>query len=193
MSSCLLPPATYLYCLLNRVSTCRLVGLPLLPLLSFFSGLSVWSPLLSFISLFPLSLSSLFFLSLFPLSLSSAFALSQILKHEWPHNWAGFIPELVEASKTGEVICENNMQILKLLSEEVFDFSKDQMRSDKIKSMKESLTKEFSEVYVKLSYYTLYTPCIHLHCHICTYICHIYTVIHPVYMYIQPYIHLTRL
>ena len=79
----------------------------------------------SLFSLFPLS-----YLSLSFLCLSSAFhlSLSQILKHEWPHNWAGFIPELVEASKTGEVICENNMQILKLLSEEVFDFSKDQVR-----------------------------------------------------------------
>ena len=31
------------------------------------------------------------------------------------------------------------MQILKLLSEEVFDFSKDQMTTAKIKTMKESL------------------------------------------------------
>ena len=182
MSSCLLPPASWIVCQLEscvNLSACRFCRSCLSSLVSL-SGLHY-------------SFSSLSFLSLFPLSLSSAFALSQILKHEWPHNWAGFIPELVEASKTGEVICENNMQILKLLSEEVFDFSKDQMRSDKIKSMKESLTKEFSEVYVKPSYYTLYTPCIHLYYHICTYICHIYTVIHPVYMYIQPYIYLTHL
>ena len=37
------------------------------------------------------------------------------------------------------MLCENNMQILKLLSEEVFDFSKDQMTTAKIKTMKESL------------------------------------------------------
>lgn len=42
-------------------------------------------------------------------------------------------------SQTNEVLCENNMQILKLLSEEVFDFSKDQMTTAKIKTMKESL------------------------------------------------------
>lgn len=41
--------------------------------------------------------------------------------------------------QTNEVLCENNMQILKLLSEEVFDFSKDQMTTAKIKTMKESL------------------------------------------------------
>jgi exportin-1 len=39
------------------------------------------------------------------------------------------------------------MQILKLLSEEVFDFSKDQMVTDKVKRMKESLNGEFSQIY----------------------------------------------
>ena len=43
--------------------------------------------------------------------------LVQILKQEWPHNWPTFIPDLVGSSKTSEVLCENNMQILKLLSE----------------------------------------------------------------------------
>jgi exportin-1 len=51
--------------------------------------------------------------------------LVEILKHEWPHNWPTFISDLVGSSKTSEVLCENNMQILKLLSEEVFDFSQD--------------------------------------------------------------------
>ena len=49
----------------------------------------------------------------------------QILKQEWPHKWQKFIPDLVHASKTSETLCENSMVILKLLSEEVFDFSKD--------------------------------------------------------------------
>ena len=53
--------------------------------------------------------------------------LVEVLKQEWPHNWPTFISDLVGSSKTREVLCENNMQILKLLSEEVFDFSRDQM------------------------------------------------------------------
>ncbi|KAL7553456.1 hypothetical protein ACHAWF_016738 [Thalassiosira exigua] len=73
--------------------------------------------------------------------------LVQILKQEWPHNWPSFIPDLVGSSKTSEVLCENNMQILKLLSEEIFDFSKDQMVTQKVKSMKESLNSEFAAVY----------------------------------------------
>lgn len=73
--------------------------------------------------------------------------LIEILKHEWPHNWPSFISDLVGSSKTSEVLCENNMMILKLLSEEVFDFSKDQMVTEKVKSMKESLNTEFQSIY----------------------------------------------
>eukprot|EP00970_Alexandrium_tamarense_P000601 scaffold69_cov198-Alexandrium_tamarense.AAC.41 len=73
--------------------------------------------------------------------------LVQILKQEWPHNWPSFIPDLVGSSKTSEVLCENNMQILKLLSEEVFDFSRDQMVTEKVKKLKESLNSEFAAIY----------------------------------------------
>lgn len=50
--------------------------------------------------------------------------LVQVLKQDWPHNWPTFIGDIVGSSKTSETLCENNMEILKLLSEEVFDFSK---------------------------------------------------------------------
>lgn len=73
--------------------------------------------------------------------------LVEILKQEWPHNWPTFISDLVGSSKTSEILCENNMQILKLLSEEVFDFSRDQMVTEKVKRMKESLNGEFSSIY----------------------------------------------
>lgn len=73
--------------------------------------------------------------------------LVQILKQEWPHNWVSFIPDLVGSSKTSEVLCENNMNILKLLSEEIFDFSRDQMVTQKVKTMKESLNSEFVAIY----------------------------------------------
>jgi exportin-1 len=73
--------------------------------------------------------------------------LVEILKQEWPHNWPTFISDLVGSSKTSEVLCENNMQILKLLSEEVFDFSKDQMVTEKAIAMKESLNGEFTSIY----------------------------------------------
>ncbi|KAN0029408.1 hypothetical protein ACTA71_007535 [Dictyostelium dimigraforme] len=41
----------------------------------------------------------------------------QILKQEWTTNWSTFIPEIISSSKTNESLCENNMVILRLLSE----------------------------------------------------------------------------
>ena len=73
--------------------------------------------------------------------------LIQILKHEWPHNWPTFIEELVNSSKESESLCENNVHILKLLSEEIFDFSKDSLTSKKTKQLKESLNSEFSKIF----------------------------------------------
>ncbi|KAH8117546.1 CRM1 C terminal-domain-containing protein [Phellopilus nigrolimitatus] len=74
-------------------------------------------------------------------------ALVQILKQEWPHNWPTFIPELVESSKTNLSLCENNMIILKLLSEEIFDFSAEQMTQAKTKNLKNQMCGEFSEIF----------------------------------------------
>jgi exportin-1 len=73
--------------------------------------------------------------------------LVQILKQDWPHNWPTFISDIVSSSKTSESLCENNMKVLQLLSEEVFDFSKDSMTTVKIKTMKESLNEEFAQIF----------------------------------------------
>lgn len=73
--------------------------------------------------------------------------LVQILKHEWPRNWPNFISELVGAGRTSLSLCENNMVILRLLSEEVFDFSAEQMTTLKAKNLKTQLCGEFAEVF----------------------------------------------
>eukprot|EP01018_Ginkgo_biloba_P010449 Gb_26953 [translate_table: standard] len=73
--------------------------------------------------------------------------LVQVLKHEWPVRWPGFIPDLVSAAKSSETICENCMAILKLLSEEVFDFSRGEMTQQKIKELKQSLNSEFQLIH----------------------------------------------
>jgi exportin-1 len=59
-------------------------------------------------------------------------SLVNILKQEWPHNWPNFVPDLVVSGSQSESLCENNMRILKLLSEEVFDFSREQMTTQKV-------------------------------------------------------------
>ena len=90
--------------------------------------------------------------------------LVQILKQEWPKNWPTFISgkfyclslykfcynlilDICGASKTSESLCKNNMIILKLLSEEVFEFSTDQMTKAKIQHLKKSMSSEFSNVF----------------------------------------------
>ncbi|KAF0726074.1 hypothetical protein AaE_009640, partial [Aphanomyces astaci] len=73
--------------------------------------------------------------------------LVQVLKHEWPKNWPSFITDICTSSQKSEVLCENNMLILKLLSEEIFDFSKDQMTEKKTKALKESLNHEFVQIF----------------------------------------------
>ena len=59
----------------------------------------------------------------------------------WPHNWPTFIPEIVSSSQANLSICENNMIILKLLSEEIFEFSAEQMTTAKTKAMKAQIVR----------------------------------------------------
>jgi exportin-1 len=73
--------------------------------------------------------------------------LVSILKQEWPHNWPNFINEIVSASHASLTICENNMVILRLLSEEVFDYSQESMTSTKQKELKKSMSDEFTSIY----------------------------------------------
>jgi exportin-1 len=73
--------------------------------------------------------------------------LVSILKQEWPHNWPTFINEIVTSSRSSLSICENNMAILRLLSEEVFDFSADQMTSVKTKNLKNTMSQEFAAIF----------------------------------------------
>lgn len=73
--------------------------------------------------------------------------LVSILKQEWPHNWPNFINEIVTSCHSSLSICENNMSILRLLSEEVFDYSADQMTSTKTKNLKTTMCQEFSQIF----------------------------------------------
>ncbi|CAK1540499.1 unnamed protein product [Leptosia nina] len=73
--------------------------------------------------------------------------LVQVLKREWPHNWETFISDIVGASKTNESLCQNNMVILKLLSEEVFVFSTGELTQTKAKHLKDTMCSEFSQIF----------------------------------------------
>jgi len=78
--------------------------------------------------------------------------LVQIVKQDWPQNWPNFIPELVNSSKVSQSICANNMSILLLLSEEVFDYSSGHMTQEKMTKMKGSLNREFTLIFQLCEY-----------------------------------------
>ncbi|KAI0262870.1 CRM1 C terminal-domain-containing protein [Gloeopeniophorella convolvens] len=75
-------------------------------------------------------------------------ALIQILKQEWPQDWPNFIPELIESSRTNISLCENNMVILKLLSEEIFEFSSQQMTQAKAATLKSQFNDELQGIFL---------------------------------------------
>lgn len=73
--------------------------------------------------------------------------LISVLKQEWPHNWPTFINEIISSCHSSLSICENNMVILRLLSEEVFDYSAEQMTSAKTRNLKQTMCAEFSQIF----------------------------------------------
>ena len=73
--------------------------------------------------------------------------LVSILKQEWPHNWPTFVNEIITSCRASLSICENNMAVLRLLSEEVFDYSADQMTTTKTKNLKSTMCAEFSAIF----------------------------------------------
>eukprot|EP00916_Digyalum_oweni_P021658 GHVL01035939.1.p1 GENE.GHVL01035939.1~~GHVL01035939.1.p1 ORF type:complete len:1099 (-),score=183.72 GHVL01035939.1:1133-4429(-) len=77
--------------------------------------------------------------------------LIQIVKRDWPDGWPNFIPDLVAVSQTDAVICENNLKILQLLSEEVFDFGDDQISAKKVSKLKDTLESQFQIVFTLCS------------------------------------------
>eukprot|EP00164_Ancoracysta_twista_P001438 GFYU01001874.1.p1 GENE.GFYU01001874.1~~GFYU01001874.1.p1 ORF type:complete len:1068 (-),score=427.51 GFYU01001874.1:237-3440(-) len=78
--------------------------------------------------------------------------LVQVVKKEWPHSWKSFIPDIVGASKTNECLCENNMNILQILSEEVFDFSSETMTQAKAKELKLAYNNDFQAIFQLCEY-----------------------------------------
>ncbi|CAB3396830.1 unnamed protein product [Caenorhabditis bovis] len=73
--------------------------------------------------------------------------LVQIVKQDWPKNWPSFITDIVESSKTNETVCINNMNILSLLSEEVFDFGSQNLTQAKEQHLKQQFCGQFQDVF----------------------------------------------
>ena len=70
-----------------------------------------------------------------------------IAKNEWTTTWPNFISELCSSSKSDPNLCENNMKLLILLSEEINVFWKNSLTAKKAYKKKKKMSKEFIEVF----------------------------------------------
>lgn len=73
--------------------------------------------------------------------------LVQIVKYEWNSTWRSFINDICESSTKNMSICENNFYILKMLSEEIFDHSKNQMTQYQIQELKKQMNTDFTTIF----------------------------------------------
>ena len=78
--------------------------------------------------------------------------LVSIVKQEWTTTWTSFVSEICQSAMTGQSRCENVLKILRLLSEEVFDFSKNTMLQKQQAELKSSMTNEFQSIYKLCEY-----------------------------------------
>lgn len=73
--------------------------------------------------------------------------LLEIIKREWGTTWTTAIQELAQASDANQNVCMNNFKIMKMLSEEVFNFSQNEMTSTRVKELKTKFSEEFTCIY----------------------------------------------
>jgi len=73
--------------------------------------------------------------------------LVSIVKQEWQSGWQNFIPDICKSARDSQSKCENTLNILKLLSEEIFDFSKTNLLASEARKLKDTMTKEFGCIF----------------------------------------------
>ena len=73
--------------------------------------------------------------------------LISIVKFEWRSSWQNFIPDICSSARESFSKCENALNILKLLSEEIFDFSKGNLLQSEAVQLKTQMNTEFTQVF----------------------------------------------
>jgi exportin-1 len=69
-----------------------------------------------------------------------------IVKFEWRTSWQSFIPDICAHAMTSQQKCENALNILRMMSEEIFDFSKNQILLSEAAHLKVQMTEQFGKV-----------------------------------------------
>lgn len=70
----------------------------------------------------------------------------EIVKREWPHNWPKFVPELLAACKINDIVCANNLHILRMIIEDVNE-NEQQLTIAQRDAMKPTLISNFSHIF----------------------------------------------
>ena len=73
--------------------------------------------------------------------------LVSIAKREWPQRWPTFVSDVVSSCPLEDPMTENNLHILKILGEEVFEFGERTMTSKWIARKKEALQEDMRLIY----------------------------------------------
>lgn len=84
--------------------------------------------------------------------------LISIVKFEWRTSWQSFIPDICNHARQSENKCENALNILRMMSEEIFDFSKNQILQEEVSALKLQMNDQFQGVY-DLCYWVLGQAC----------------------------------
>jgi exportin-1 len=72
--------------------------------------------------------------------------LVSIVKHEWMTTWTNFLSDICQTAYQSEAKCENILKILLLVSEEVFDFGKKNIVSEKRDQFKQIIYNEVNSL-----------------------------------------------
>ncbi|CAD7927017.1 unnamed protein product [Amoebophrya sp. A25] len=73
--------------------------------------------------------------------------LVHIVRQEWPTHWPSFLQDICGASRHNQYLCENNMRILAMLSEDIFDFGDKTMVSQRVMELKHNFSAQFAMVF----------------------------------------------
>ena len=70
-----------------------------------------------------------------------------VAKREWPHRWPSFVLEVASSAMNTPGLLRNNLAILRLLSEELFEFEEKKMTSRWLQRRREALRSDLEAVY----------------------------------------------
>lgn len=82
--------------------------------------------------------------------------LVSIVKHEWMTTWQNFLSDICSTSYQSEAKCQNNLKILQMISEEIFEFGKKNIISEKHVQFKQIIYNEVKSI-MELCNYVIMT------------------------------------